>query len=323
MRRFWLRLGQAALTYAIAVTLAFILMRLTPGDPIPQLDDQQRFTPEQTERLRTLYGLDRPILVQYGAFLSGAFRGDLGTSIRYTGRPVTQLLRERLPASLLLGGLVLLINFTLGTWLGAWQALRAGSGFDRTTSALSLVVYAVPSFWLGTMLAWLFAVTWHLLPAAGMHDPSLAGDAGLGARTYDLVRHLILPVLTLSAVSIASAMRLERSSMIEVLRLDFIRAARARGLSEERVIWRHAFRNALGPLLTLFGLWLPILVTGSVFVEYVFGWPGLGLLASEAIASRDYPLIMGTTLLAAALVISGGVVSDLLHGWLDPRVRAL
>lgn len=155
MRRFWLRLGQAALTYAIAVTLAFILMRLTPGDPIPQLDDQQRFTPEQTERLRTLYGLDRPILVQYGAFLSGAFRGDLGTSIRYTGRPVTQLLRERLPASLLLGGLVLLINFTLGTWLGAWQALRAGSGFDRTSSALSLVLYAVPSFWLGTMLAWL------------------------------------------------------------------------------------------------------------------------------------------------------------------------
>jgi peptide/nickel transport system permease protein len=323
VHRLGIRLGQAVLTYAVAVTLAFVLMRLTPGDPIPQLDDQQRFTAEQAARLRALYGLDRPILEQYGTFLSGAFRGDLGSSIRYGGRPVTQLLRERLPASLLLGGLVLVINFTVGTWLGAWQAIRAGSRFDLTTSALSLVLYAVPSFWLGTMLAWLFAVTWHLLPAAGMHDPSLTADAGLAARAFDLVRHLVLPALTLSAVSIASAMRLERSSMMEVLRLDFIRAARARGLSEERVIWRHAFRNALGPLLTLLGLWLPILVTGSVFVEYVFGWPGLGLLASEAISSRDYPLIMGTTLLAAALVIAGGLVSDLLHGWLDPRVRAL
>jgi peptide/nickel transport system permease protein len=323
VHRLGIRLGQAVLTYTVAVTLAFVLMRLTPGDPIPQLDDQQRFTAEQAARLRALYGLDRPILEQYGTFLSGAFRGDLGSSIRYGGRPVTQLLRERLPASLLLGGLVLVINFTVGTWLGAWQAIRAGSRFDLTTSALSLVLYAVPSFWLGTMLAWLFAVTWHLLPAAGMHDPSLTADAGLAARAFDLVRHLVLPALTLSAVSIASAMRLERSSMMEVLRLDFIRAARARGLSEERVIWRHAFRNALGPLLTLLGLWLPILVTGSVFVEYVFGWPGLGLLASEAISSRDYPLIMGTTLLAAALVIAGGLVSDLLHGWLDPRVRAL
>ncbi len=250
-------------------------------------------------------------------------RGDLGGSIRYGGRPVVQLLRERLPASLLLGGLVLVINFTLGTWLGAWQAVRAGSRFDRATSALSLVLYATPSFWLGTMLAWLVAVEWHLLPAAGMHDPTLAPNAALGLRIVDLGRHLLLPALTLSAVSIAAAMRLERSSMLEVLGLDFVRAARARGLDERRVVWRHAFRNALGPLLTLFGLWLPILVTGSVFVESVFGWPGLGLLAAEAIGGRDYPLMMGTTLLAAGLVIAGGLVSDLMHGWLDPRVRAL
>jgi peptide/nickel transport system permease protein len=323
MNRLWLRLGQAVLTYVAAATLAFVLMRLTPGDPIPQLDDQQRFTVEQAARLRALYGLDRPILVQYGTFLSGALRGDLGGSIRFGGRPVVQLLRERLPASLLLGGLVLVINFTLGTWLGAWQAVRAGSRFDRATSALSLVLYATPSFWLGTMLAWLVAVEWHLLPAAGMHDPTLAPDTALGLRVLDLGRHLLLPALTLSAVSIAAAMRMERSAMLEVLGLDFVRAARARGLDERRVLWRHAFRNALGPLLTLFGLWLPILVTGSVFVESVFGWPGLGLLAADAIGSRDYPLMMGTTLLAAGLVIAGGLVSDLLHGWLDPRVRAL
>jgi peptide/nickel transport system permease protein len=323
VNRLWLRLGQAVLTYVVAITLAFVLMRLTPGDPIPQLDDQQRFTVEEAARLRALYGLDRPILAQYGTFLSGALRGDLGSSIRYRGRPVVQLLRERLPASLILGGLVLLINFTLGTWLGAWQAVRAGSRFDRATSALSLVLYAMPSFWLGTMLAWLVAVEWHLLPAAGMHDPTLAPDAALGLRVWDLCRHLLLPALTLSAVSIAAAMRLERSAMLEVLRLDFVRAARARGLDERQVVWHHAFPNALGPLLTLFGLWLPILVTGSVFVESVFGWPGLGLLAADAIGGRDYPLMMGTTLLAAALVIGGGLVSDLMHGWLDPRVRAL
>jgi peptide/nickel transport system permease protein len=323
VQRLWLRLGQAVLTYAAAVTLAFILMRLTPGDPIPQLDDQQRFTVEDAARLRALYGLDRPILVQYGAFLSGALRGDLGSSIRYHGRPVVQLLRERLPASLLLGGVVLLINFTLGTWLGARQALRAGSTFDRTAGAVSLVLYATPSFWLGTMLAWLVAVQWHLLPAAGMHDPTLASDAAAWTRLIDLARHLVLPALTLSAVSIAVVMRLERSAMLEVLGADYVRAARARGLEEHRVIWRHAFRNALGVLLTLFGLWLPLLVTGSIFVEYVFSWPGLGQLAAEAIGSRDYPLMMGTTLLVAALVIAGGVLSDLAHGLFDPRVRAL
>ena len=323
MRQMVSRIGQAALTFMLAVTLAFGLMRLTPGSPLPALDDETRFTPEQAQRLSRLYGLDRPLLDQYTAFLSGALHGDLGGSIRYGGQPVATLIARRLPATLLLGGTVLLINFTLGTWLGALQAVRRGSKLDHALSALSLTLYAVPSFWLGLTLAWLFGIEWRILPVAGLHDVTLPSDAGALSRGADLLRHLILPALTLSAVSIAATMRHQRSAMIEALRLDCVRTARAKGLPERQVLIRHAWRNALAPMVTLLGLWLPILVTGAVFVESIFAWPGLGSLAAEAIGNRDYPLIMGATLLAAALVVLGGLLADLLHGLLDPRVHAL
>ncbi len=323
MRRLLGRIGQAALTWALAVTLAFILMRLTPGSPIAALDEETRMAPDQVERLRRLYCLDCPLLTQYTSFLSGAVSGNLGGSIRYNGQPVNTLIASRLPATLLLGGTVLLINFTLGSWLGALQAVRQGSRLDHGLSFLSLTLYAIPSFWLGLTLAWLFGIEWHLLPVAGIHDVTLSAEAGALTRGADLLRHLILPALTLSAVSIAATMRHQRSAMLEALRLDCVRTARAKGLTERQVLLHHAWRNAVGPMITLFGLWLPILVTGAVFVEAVFGWPGLGSLASEAIGNRDYPLIMGATLLAAGLVVLGGLVADLLHGWFDPRVEAI
>jgi peptide/nickel transport system permease protein len=323
VRRLLARVGQAAATFGLAVTIAFGLMRLTPGSPLPALDELNHFTPEQADRLRHLYGIDQPLLRQFRTFLSGAVRGDLGGSIRFGGQPVAGLIAARLPATVLLGATVLLLNFTLGTWLGAWQAVRQDSRLDRGLSLLSMTLYAIPSFWLGLTLAWLFGIEWRLLPVAGIHDITLSVEAGIVPRTLDLLRHLILPALTLSAVSIAATMRHQRSAMIEALRLDCVRTARAKGLSEPQVLLRHAWRNALAPMVTLFGLWLPILVTGTVFVESVFNWPGLGLLAAEAIGNRDYPLIMGTTLLAAALVVLGGLVADLLHGLLDPRVQAL
>ncbi|HKV73422.1 MAG TPA: ABC transporter permease, partial [Gemmatimonadales bacterium] len=322
-RRLLGRIGQAALTWALAVTLAFFLMRLTPGSPIAALDEETRMAPDQVERLRRLYCLDCPLLTQYTTFLSGAVSGNLGGSIRYNGQPVNALIASRLPATLLLGGTVLLINFTLGSWLGALQAVRQGSRLDHGLSFLSLTLYAIPSFWLGLTLAWLFGIEWHLLPVAGIHDVTLSAEAGALTRGVDLLRHLILPALTLSAVSIAATMRHQRSAMLEALRLDCVRTARAKGLTERQVLLHHAWRNAVGPMITLFGLWLPILVTGAVFVEAVFGWPGLGSLASEAINNRDYPLIMGATLLAAGLVVLGGLVADLLHGWFDPRVEAI
>lgn len=323
MRRLLARLGQALLTFAIAVTLAFILMRLTPGNPLPALDEQSKYTPAQAEKLKHLYGLDQPIMVQYVEFLGSAFRGDLGPSIRFTGQSVAGLIRARLPATFILGATVLLLNFTLGSWLGIWQAVREGSRLDHGLSLLSLTLYAIPSFWLGLTLAWLFGLEWHVLPVAGIHNVLISPDSPLSVRLADLLRHLFLPALTLSAVSIAATMRHQRSAMIDALHRDWIRTARSKGLRERTVIFRHAWRNALGPMVTLFGLWLPILVTGAVFVESVFNWPGLGLLASEAIGNRDYPLIMGTTLLSAALVILGGLLADLLHGLFDPRVEAL
>lgn len=314
------RLVQAAATFLVALALLFLLMRAAPGDPLFRLNEGRSLSPQEIAVLRARYGLDQPVGRQLASFVGGLVRGDLGVSIEY-GRPVTALLVERLPATLLLGGSVLVLNFTIGLWLGARQAVRRGRREDRWLTTVSLTGYAMPSFWLGLVLAWLFGIEWRLLPAAGMQDPLLSGDAGLLARSIDVLRHLALPAVTLAVVSIAATMRYQRSAMLEVLRLPYIVTARAKGLPEREVTWRHAWRNALFPVITLFGLWLPILVSGSVFVEAVFAWPGLGSLAAGAVGSRDYPLLMGASVLVAALVVIGGLLTDLAYVLLDPRVR--
>ena len=318
----WLlgRTLQALVTLLIALLLLFVLMRLAPGDPLSQLSEDRPLSASEIVGLRARYRLDRPIAAQLTDYLQGVVHGDLGTSIEY-GRPVVALVAERLPATLLLGGTVLLLNFTVGIWLGVRQAVGRGTTADRWLTTLSLAGYATPSFWLGLVLAWLVGVRWRLLPAAGMHDPLLEPGAEFLARSGDVLRHLVLPALTLSVVSIAGTMRHQRSAMLEALRLPYIVTARAKGLSEAAVIWRHAWRNAFFPVLTLFGLWLPVLVTGSVFVESVFAWPGLGSLAAHAVAYRDYPLLMGTSLLVAVLVVLGSLLTDLAYAFLDPRVR--
>ncbi len=321
MRRWLLRrTAQAAVTLAIAITLLFVLMRAAPGDPLSRLQGDRPLSREEIASLRERYGLDQPLLTQFGAFVGGLARGDLGVSIEY-GRPVTSLLAERLPATLQHGGAVILLNFTLGLWLGVRQAVRRGSREDRWLTVASLGGYATPSFWLGLVLAWLVGVKWGLLPPAGHSDPLLDSGAGFLERTVDLLRHLALPVLTLSAVTIATTMRHQRNAMLDVLRDPFMLTARAKGLSERAVTWRHAWRNALFPVVTLFGLWLPILVTGSVFVEAVFAWPGLGSLAAAAVGHRDYPLLMGAALLTAVLVVAASLLTDLVYALLDPRVR--
>ena len=318
----WLvrRLAQAAVTFAIAVVLMFVLMRLAPGDPLSRLQEDRPMSPEEVASLRAKYGLDQAIHVQFVAFARGVLTADLGTSIEH-GLPVTMLLASRLPATLLLGGAAILLNFTLGLWLGVRQAVRRGSREDRALTVLSLAGYATPSFWLGLVLAWLVGVELRWLPAAGMRSPLLGPDAPWIARALDVGAHLLLPALTLSIVTIAGTMRYQRSALLEVLRLPYIGTARSKGLPETTVIWRHAWRNALFPVITLFGLWLPLLVTGSVFVEMVFAWPGLGSLAANAASSRDYPLVMGAAMLAAALVVTASLVTDLAYALLDPRVR--
>lgn len=318
----WLfrRTLQAVITFLVALAILFLLMRAAPGDPLSRLGGDRPISPREIAVLRARYGLDQPVGTQLTSFIEGLARGDLGVSIEY-GRPVTALLAERLPATILLGGSVLLLNFTAGLWLGVRQAVRRGRREDRWLTTLSLAGYAMPSFWLGLVLAWLIGIHWRLLPAAGMEDPLLGADSAWGSRAVDVLRHLVLPVFTLSVVSIAATMRHQRSAMLEVLRLPYILTARAKGLSDRDVTWRHAWRNALFPVITLFGLWLPILVSGSVFVEAVFAWPGLGSLAAGAVGSRDYPLLMGTSLLVAALVVASGFATDVAYALLDPRVR--
>jgi peptide/nickel transport system permease protein len=320
--RAWLvrRIFQAVVTFAIAVVLMFVLMRLAPGDPIQRAQEDRMMSSQELARLRAIYHLDQPIHRQFAEFLKGVARADLGTSIEH-GLPVTTLLAGRMVPTMLLGGAAILLNFTVGLWLGVRQATRRGSREDRALTVLSLAGYATPSFWLGLVLAWLVGIKLGWLPVAGMKDPLLPPDAPLLVRALDVTAHLVLPALTLSIVTIAGTMRYQRSALLEVLRLPYIGTARAKGIPERAVVWRHGWRNALFPVITLFGLWLPLLVTGSVFVEMVFAWPGLGSLAAGAAASRDYPMVMGAALLAAGLVVVASLLTDLAYALLDPRVR--
>ncbi|MBA3317384.1 MAG: ABC transporter permease [Gemmatimonadales bacterium] len=318
----WLarRITQAVVTFGVAVALMFVLMRLAPGDPLSRMQEDRMMDPAEIAKTRAIFKLDQPIHRQFAAFVKGVLRGDLGLSIEH-GLPVNTLLASRIGPTLLLGGATILLNFTLGLWLGVRQAVRRGSREDRTLTALSLAGYATPSFWLGLVLAWLVGIKLHWLPVAGMQSPLLAPDAPWLARAADIGAHLVLPALTLSIVTIAGTMRYQRAALLEVLRLPYIGTARAKGIPERAVIWRHAWRNALFPVITLFGLWLPLLVTGAVFVEMVFAWPGLGSLAAGAALGRDYPLVMGTALLAAGLVVTASLLTDVAYALLDPRVR--
>jgi peptide/nickel transport system permease protein len=322
MSWFLRRAGQALVTFLLATTLVFFLMRLTPGDPLARLSEDRPISPEAIADLRVRYGLDQPLLHQFTTFLGGVAQGQLGSSIGHNGQPVTRLIAERLPLTLLLGTVVLALNFTIGVLLGVWQAGRAGSAADTWASRLTLTAYAIPVFWLGVVLQWWIGVELRWLPTGGPSDPLLSYNATALTRLLDRARHLILPALTLSFVTFAATARYQRAAMIEALDLECIRTARMKGLRERSVIWRHAWRNAVGPVITLLGLWLPLLVAGTVFVESIFSWPGLGSLAYEAIGSRDYPVIMGATILVSALVILGNLVADVLHRVADPRLRS-
>lgn len=320
IRWFLLRTLQAIATLLAALVVIFFLMRVLPGDPVPIIIGERQVSPEEITRIRARFCLDCSLPQQFFLFVKDAASGDLGTSIRYN-RPVTQLIREHTWPTLLLGASVLLINFTLGVGLGAWQGVRKGRPVDRLLSGFSLLAYALPTFWLAIILVWIFAEKLHLFPSGGFISVNLDSEAGLVTRALDIAWHLVLPVATLCIVSIAATMRYQRNAMIEVLRMDYVRTARARGLPERQVIVHHAWRNALFPVLTIFGLWLPILATGSVFVESIFSLNGLGLLAFDAIGFRDYPLLMGTAILVSSLVVFGGLLTDVGYMLLDPRVR--
>lgn len=313
------RLAAAALLVPALLTAVFFLVHLAPGDPVdlhldPDMGDVQR------EQVRARLGLDAPLGVRYGRWLGGVLlHGDLGRSLQYH-RPVSAMLAEAVPNTLLLTLSAYAVHLLLAVSLGVWMARRRGSRAERGATVAALALYSLPAFWLGLMLILVFSRWLGWLPAGGMAAP----DADLmswPARLWDAVRHLVLPVIVLGVASAAGTARYLRSAVIEALDRDFVLAARARGLSERTVVWRHAVRNALLPAVTLVGLNLPFLLGGAVVTETVFAWPGMGRLAVDAIFARDYPVIMGATALSAVMVVLGNLLADLAYGRVDPRIR--
>jgi peptide/nickel transport system permease protein len=314
----WLarRLAASIAIVFVVVTLTFVVIHLAHGAPwLPP--EGQSFPPEVLARLRGQLGLDQPLRVQYGKYLQALLHGELGQSFG-RHRPVADALREALPNTLLLAGAALLLDFGLGLALGVYQAARARRVGDVVLGNAALLVNSMPTFWLGLVL---LLVLGRWFPLGGKNDPVLCPRLDSLFCLADLLWHLVLPALTLGLVGAAGTARYQRAALLEVLGQDFIRTARAKGLRERRVLTVHALRNALLPLITLFGLALPFLLTGAVLVEQVFAWPGMGRLAVQAIGERDYPVVTATALVASMLVVLGSFCADLLYAVADPRIR--
>jgi peptide/nickel transport system permease protein len=317
------RIAAAAMLLWLVVTLTFILIRLAPGDPAAFLVAPSASAAD-VARTRAELGLDRSMLVQYARWLLGTLRGDMGASFA-SGRPVASVLGEAAPISLSLGAVSLALTFLIGVPVGMLQAVRRGRLTDRALTVVTTAVYAAPSFWLALALVAVFTygaatlglpAAWRL-PAFGIRTPGvvLHGWAGL----LDVVRHAILPVTILASVGAAGIARYARSSVADVLRLDFVRTARAKGVTRRRLYARHVLANVAPSLVVLFALSLPGLLAGSIFVESVFAWPGLGRATLMAILARDYPVVMGATVFYAAAVIVANLAAELALPLLDPR----
>jgi peptide/nickel transport system permease protein len=314
------RLLQAVLIVAIAATVTFLLVQLAPGDPFTAMVDNPRIPAEVRERMRARWGLDRPVGEQYVLYLRNLARADFGWSFSQH-RPVAHAIADALPNTLLLMGVGVLGAFILGIATGVIRAGRRGSLADRALGASTLVFYSLPDFWLAIMAMLLFGYWIPIFPTSGMTTPLLHDYLSPVARVGDRLRHLVLPATTLILLTAAIIARYQRAALLDVATQDFVRTARAKGLPERDVLWRHVLRNALLPVITLLGISLPMLVGGAVFVEQVFAWPGMGRLAVSAIGARDHPLVIACVVLGSALVTLGSLLADLLYMMADPRLR--
>lgn len=299
------------------VCLTFVLLHLAPGDPARHLAGPAA-TEEQLVALRDRLGLDHSLPTQFADWLGRAVQGDWGVSLA-TGQPVRAILRDAWPWTALLVLLSLGASYLLGIGIALVQA-RAHRRADTSLSIVSVVLFAMPGYWLAVMLVWLFAYHLRLLPAFGATGLD-ADFLGGGAQFVDRLRHLVLPLTTLSLIGLGGAARFTRGALFDLRGETFLVAARARGLTERRILLRHLFRNALGPVVTLLGLSLPALFSGAVFVEGIFAWPGVGRVLIEGVQARDYPVVMAAATVSAVLVVLGNLLADLLRTWVDPRVR--
>jgi peptide/nickel transport system permease protein len=302
----------------LVASVAFLVIQLAPGSYADTLDHPD-LTPAARQAIRTTYGLDRTPVEQYLAWITSALTGNLGTSYLFK-EPVTRVIGRALPATALLAATALLLDLVLGFGIALAATRRPHGWTDRITTVLSLGVYGMPAFWIAGLLVLVFSLRLGWFPPSHMHSVAAANLAG-PLRFVDLLHHLVLPAISLGVVGAAATARYLRSGLLETRAARFVVAARARGLSPSRVLWVHTLRPALLPVITLFGLSLPLLVSGSVVIEAVFSWPGMGLVLWRAAQARDVPLIMGVTLVGAAAVMIGNLVADLLYAAVDPRSR--
>ena len=315
MSRYILRRLLVAIPLLIGISaLLFVLMQKMPGGPLAVYGANPHMHAADRARLIHAMGLDQPLYIQYFKWFFATLHGDLGHSL-FTGRPVLKMILERTPNTLILMGLSTLLSLVIGIALGIFSSLRPYSKFDYLATTGAFLGYSLPTFWFGIMLLMFFAANLHWLPAGGMHS------LGQENNWRDGIPYLILPVTVLSIVSIASWSRYMRSSMLEVLKADFIRTARAKGLSERLVIGRHALRNALIPVITVVMMTLPSLFGGAVMTETIFSWPGIGRLFYDSLTKRDYPVMMGILLISAVLVVFFNLVADVLYSMVDPRIQ--
>jgi peptide/nickel transport system permease protein len=289
-----------------------------PGDPVEILAGEVP-TPENLERLRAEFGLDRPLPEQALIYVRNVLTGNLGDSY-YRRRPVIELIVERAPATILLMGVQMVIATLLGLVVGVFAARKPYSKLDSIASMVAIMGYCTPVFWLGVMLLYFFSLYLGLLPAGGM--VSVRVEMNPFERFFDVLRHLALPALTMGISHLALVFRLTRSSMLEVLSQDFITTARIKGLYERTVLFRHALRNALLPIVTVVGMNAGHMISGALFAETVYAWPGVGRLLYEAIGLRDYPLIMGVFVIVSISVVTFNLITDILCAFLDPRIRS-
>lgn len=322
-------------TFVLITLVVFLVVKAAPGNPFSAARSTgegavRQMNPADYEAMLARYGLDRPWYVQYGKWLGTLLSGSLGESFSER-RPVSQVLfgagrggggflGSPLGATLCLNGLALLLMAGLAVPVGLRSALRPGGVFDRAASGVLYILYSLPNFWIAVLLILLFGVKWDLLPFMGMRSDGY-DSLGPAARVLDVLRHALLPAVCLAYGGMAFVARFTRGAVLETLSRDFVRVARAKGLSERQVLFRHAFRNALLPMLTLGGLLVPALVSGSVIVESLFAWPGLGQMYMKAVFTRDYPLILAESVLGAAVVLASTLAVDLAYSAADPRVR--
>jgi peptide/nickel transport system permease protein len=305
----------------LVASFTFLLLQVAPGDPVDAMAAAGRLSQEVAEQQRANFGLDRPIAERYARYIWNVAHGDLGHSYSHPTLSVWTTIRQRIPATVLLALTALLIDFSVGILIGAYQGSRPHSSADNGLSLLTLVLFSIPVFWLGLMLVMVFSLGLELFPTGGLRTVWKYPHISLLGAIWDHAWHLFLPALTLGLIGASATARFQRAAMMDAAGQDFVRTARAKGLRERSVLLRHALRNALLPIVTLFGLSFPVLLSGAVLVEEVFSWPGLGNLAVDAFRARDYPLVTGMAIVVAIMVVLGNLVADALYRVVDPRTR--